>query len=199
MIGYAHDEHGWHLTRCGFADCRRVPMNAFDYTLLGIFGFCLGRGVFRGLVKELSSIVGVMGGFYAAYTYYPQLAKPLSHWISNPGYLNICSFLLLFTVTYLVVSILGVIIKHLMNIAFLGWTDRVCGAVFGAFKGLLIIAILILVLTAFLPKKAAILQRSQVSKVMMQFSATFVTVVPKSMKTGFRIKMDELRKSWQAR
>jgi membrane protein required for colicin V production len=177
----------------------KVPMNVLDYILLSVFGYCLGRGVFRGLVKELSSIIGVIGGFYAAYTYYPQLGKMLSGWFTNPGYLNILSFLMLFVGIYLAVSITGVIIKHLMNIAFLGWTDWVCGAFFGAVKGLLIITILVLMLTAFLPKNAVILQRSHVSKYMMQFSTAFVKVVPKDMKNGFRIKMKELSKSWQAR
>jgi membrane protein required for colicin V production len=174
-------------------------MNVLDYILISVFGYCLGRGVFRGLVKELSSIIGVMGGFYAAYTYYPQLGKMLANWITNPGYLNMLSFLMLFVGTYLAVSITGVIIKHLMNIAFLGWTDWVSGAFFGAVKGLLIITILIFMLTAFLPKNAVILQRSHVSKYMIQFSAAFVRVVPQDLKNGFRIKMKELSKSWQAR
>jgi membrane protein required for colicin V production len=140
-----------------------------------------------------------MGGFYAAYSYYPLLAKPLANWIANPGYLNIISFLILFVSIYLVVSFTGVVIKHLMNIAFLGWTDRVCGALFGSLKGLLIIAILVLMLTTFLPKNAMILQRSIVTQNMMQFSAAFVRVVPEDMKKGFRAKMKELKKTWQAR
>jgi membrane protein required for colicin V production len=174
-------------------------MNVLDYTLIAVFGYCLGRGVFRGLVKELSSIIGVMGGFYAAYSYYPLLAKPLANWISNPGYLNIISFLTLFVGIYLVVSFTGVVIKHLMNIAFLGWTDRVCGALFGSLKGLLIIAIMVLMLTTFLPKNAMILQRSVVTQNMIQFSAAIVRVVPEDMKKGFRAKMKELKKTWQAR
>ena len=174
-------------------------MNVLDFTLIAVFGYCLGRGVFRGLVKELSSIIGVMGGFYAAYSYYPRLAKPLSSWIANPGYLNIISFLILFIGVYLVVSFTGVVIKHLMNIAFLGWTDRLCGVLFGSLKGLLIIAIMVLMLTTFLPKNAMILRRSIVAQNMMQFSAAFVRVVPEDMKKGFRVKMKELKKTWQAR
>jgi membrane protein required for colicin V production len=174
-------------------------MNFLDYILIAVFGFCLGRGVFRGLVKELSSIIGVAGGFYAAYTYYPLLANLLHTWISNRGYLNIFSFLVLFVGIYLIVSLTGVVIKHLMNIAFLGWTDRLSGAAFGALKGFLIVTILILMLTTFLPKKAVILQRSVVAQNMIQFSATLIKVVPEDMKKGFRTKMKELKQTWQAR
>ena len=170
-----------------------------DYTLIAVFGYCLGRGVFRGLVKELSSIIGVLGGFYGAYSYYPLLAKPLANWITNPGYLNIISFLSLFVSIYLMVSFTGVVIKHLMNIAFLGWTDRVCGAFFGSLKGLLIISIMVLMLTSFLPKNAKILQRSVVTQNMMNVSAAFVKVVPADMKKGFQAKMKELKKSWRTK
>jgi membrane protein required for colicin V production len=177
----------------------RLAMNVLDYTLIGVVGYCLGRGLFRGLVKELSSIIGVLGGFYAAYTYYPLLAKSLAGKITNSGYLNIFSFLLLFTGVYVSVSLAGVVIKHLMNIAFLGWTDRVCGAFFGFLKGALIIAIMVLMLTAFLPKNAMILKRSVVTQYTMQFSSIFVNVVPGDMKKSFQAKMKALRKAWRVR
>jgi membrane protein required for colicin V production len=43
-------------------------MNPFILTILS---YGLIRGIFRGLVREISSIVGVLGGFYAAYLIIP--------------------------------------------------------------------------------------------------------------------------------
>ena len=71
-------------------------MNLLDGVLIVILGYCLIRGIFRGLIKEVSAIIGVLGGYYAAYTFYPSVARLLSQWISNSGYLNIISFLLIF-------------------------------------------------------------------------------------------------------
>jgi len=172
-------------------------MNLLDYVLVAIIGYCLVRGIFRGLIKELSSIVGVMGGFYAAYTYYPQVARHLARWVTNPGYLSIISFLVIFILVFLVVSFTGLVIKYLMNIAFLGWTDRICGAVFGSAKGLLIVTVLLLVLVTFLPKNAAVLKRSWVAHHMMRFSTYLVHMTPKEMKQRFGTKAKELNKSWQ--
>ena len=171
-------------------------MNLLDYVLVAILGYCLVRGVFRGLIKELSSIIGVLGGFYAAYTYYPLVARHLARWITNAGYLNTISFLLLFTVVYLLVSIAGAIIKYLMNIAFLGWLDRLFGALFGALKGGLITAVVILALTTFLPSKAAVIEKSHVAQHTMRFSAFMVKVTPVDMKRNFTAKMKDLNKSW---
>lgn len=172
-------------------------MNILDYVLAVILGYCLVRGIFRGLVKELSSIVGVLGGFYAAYNYYPQVAAPLARWISNPGYLNILSFSILFIVICLLVSIAGAIIKYLMNIVYFGWADRIGGAIFGTVKGFLIAAVLILMLTTFLSKNADILSKSQMARKMIPVSNLLVQVASKDMKALFSEKMKELNLTWQ--
>lgn len=173
-------------------------MNLFDILLIAILAFCLIRGIFRGLIKELSSIVGVLGGLYAAYAYYPLLAKVLSRWITNPAYSNILSCLIIFVVIYIVVSVIGVMIKYFMNIVFLGWTDRVCGAFFGAVKGALIAAVLILILTTFLPKNTAILKDSFAARHLMTVSATLAKAASKEMKAMFSPKMKELNKTWRS-
>lgn len=174
-------------------------MNLLDYALIVILGYCLIRGIFRGLIKELSSIVGVLGGYYAAYTYYHEVAGYLARWVTNPGYQRIISFLIIFGAIFLAVGFAGFVIKYLMNIAFLGWTDRICGAIFGSVKGLLITTVIVLVLTTFLPKNVAILKNSLIAQHMMQFSAYLIKVTPDEMKQSFGVKVKELNKSWQKR
>ena len=53
-------------------------MNLLDMLMIAVLSFCAIRGIFRGLVSELFAIIGVLSGFYAAYTYYPEAAKPLA-------------------------------------------------------------------------------------------------------------------------
>ena len=111
-------------------------MNPFDIFIIVIIAYSLIRGLFRGLVKEVSSIIGVLGGFYAAYSYYPMVAKLLAGLIVNSSYLNILSFLIIFCSVLIIISILGIVIKYLLNVAFLGWVDRICGVGFGLIKGI---------------------------------------------------------------
>ena len=174
-------------------------MNPFDLLMITIFAYGLIRGVFRGLVREMASIVGVLGGFYAAYTYYPQVAKLVSAWITNPAYRNILSYLALFTLVVIIVGILAVVIKYLLNIAYLGWVDRVSGALFGAIKGILVIGVIFIVLTAFLPKGSPFIKNSTLAPHVATVSEVMATVLSKEMKTNFILKNKELRKSWQTR
>lgn len=172
-------------------------MNLLDFVLIAILGFCLIRGIFRGLVKELSSIVGVLGGFYASYTYYPLLAKYIGRWITTASYANIVSCLLLFIGVYLLISVAGVLIKYFMNIVFLGWADRLCGLLFGAMKGALIVAVLVVTLTTFLPKNTSVLKGSMVVRHTQGLSSLLVKAASIDMERLYHAQLNELRLSWQ--
>lgn len=174
-------------------------MNLFDMVCIIILGYCLVRGIFRGLIKELSSIVGVFGGFYAAYTYYMKVGKLFSSWISNTSYLNILSFLIIFCGVFIIISIIGVIIKYLLNIAFLGWVDHICGAGFGTIKGILIVSMLLMILTAFLPKNTPLIKNSLLSPIISPVSGKMSKVVSKDMKREFVAKIEEYKKAWKIR
>ncbi len=174
-------------------------MNLFDVVIVVILCFCLIRGGFRGLVKELSAIVGVLGGFYAAYTYYPWLAAVLTRWISDAAYANVLAFLLLFCGIFIVVSVLGLIIRYVLNLVFSGWIDRVGGVAFGGLKGGLIVSVLFIVLTAFLPKGTRLIQESRLSPYVSLYSRVMAEVMSTQMKSDFKYKIEELKKGWQTR
>lgn len=172
-------------------------MNPFDIVVTVIMGFCLIRGIFRGLIKEVSSIVGVFGGFYAAYTYYGQVSTYLADWISTPAYLNIVSFLIVFCAVFIIISVLGIIIKYIMNITFMGWIDRIFGAAFGILKGVLITSILLIILTAFLPPKASVIKNSRLAPHVSAISEKLVLIVPENLKQKFAEKINDIKKEWK--
>ena len=172
-------------------------MNPFDILIVVILGYSLVRGLFRGLVKEISSIIGVFGGFYAAYTYYAVLAKVLAGLIHDVSYLNILSFLIVFCCVLIIVSVLGIIIKYLLNIAFLGWVDRISGLVFGGIKAILIVSVLFISLTAFLPKGSSFIKDSVLAPHVAWVSEKMAKVVSKQMKEEFMTKLGGLKKSWK--
>lgn len=172
-------------------------MNALDIVIGVVLIYCLVRGIFRGLIEETSSVVGVLGGFYGAFTYYMDAAGLLDRWISNQDYANILGFLIIFTLVVVLVGILGIIIKYLMNIASLGWSDRVFGAGIGIVKGILIVSVLLVALTAFLPKGAPVIKDSLLAPHATRVSETLALVISKEMKTQFNTKMKVLKDAWK--
>ncbi|PQP34772.1 colicin V production protein, partial [Desulfobacteraceae bacterium SEEP-SAG9] len=89
--------------------------------------------------------------------------------------------------------------KYLLNITFLGWVDRVCGAGFGIMKGVLIISVLLMIFTAFLPPRTPIIKDSLLAPYVTLISEKMVKVVPKDMKREFTVKINELKKVWKIR
>ena len=169
-------------------------MNLFDIAIIIIVGFSLIRGFFRGFIKELFSVIGLFVGFYAAYTYYQQIAKILSQWITDPSYLNILSFMIIFCGIFFIISILGVIVKYILNISFLKWADWIFGAGFGAVKGILFVSILLILLITFLPKGTPIIKKSKLSPHFLLISTKMGSVIPEKMKQNFTDKIRELKK-----
>ncbi len=171
-------------------------MNAFDIVVGVILAYGLIRGLFRGLVKEVSSIIGVLGGFLAAYSFYGIVAGYLTGMVSSPAYRNLLAFLIIFCAVVVLVNVLAIIIKYLLKIVFLGWLDRLGGVVFGFFKGVLIVAVLFLALTAFLPKGTPLIKDSIAAPYVAMVSEKLATVVSSDIKREFAAKLDELKKAW---
>jgi membrane protein required for colicin V production len=107
--------------------------------------------------------------------------------------------MVIFSVVVIIVGMLAVVIKYLLNIAYLGWVDRVSGALFGLLKGGLVICVLFIVLTAFLPTGAPIVKNATLSPHVSTVSEVMAKVISNEMKEKFKIKLMELKKSWQTR
>lgn len=171
-------------------------MNLFDMLVIAILAYCVIRGIFRGLIKEMSALIGVLAGFYFAYSYYMWVARPLLQWTAVAKYANIISFLAIFCLAFLVVSIIGMVIRYVLNISFMGWFDRVCGGIFGTLKGLMIISILFIVFTAFLRPGTALIKQSLLAPHVAIVSEKMAKVISPDMKRQFKSKIKELKKYW---
>ncbi|MDM8550547.1 CvpA family protein [Desulfobacterales bacterium HSG2] len=174
-------------------------MNPLDILMIVLVSYWLVMGFFRGLVRELVSIAGVSGGFWAACTYYMNAAKYLSKWITEPSYLNISSFLIIFFGVFITIGIIGVIVKYLLKIITFGWVDRLSGGGCGLVKGVLIVSVLLMTFTAFLSKGVPVIRDSMLSPRVILISEKMAELVPKNMKREFVVKTEHLKKVWKTR
>jgi membrane protein required for colicin V production len=138
-------------------------MNLFDLAIISTLCFCLIRGVFTGLIRELFSLTGVLAGFLAASSCYLEVAKSLSRWTSDASKIKILSFLSIFFGILIAMSMLGRAVKLRLKIDLLSWVDSTFGAGVTIIKGISIMSVLRLTLIAFLPQKAAIIKDSLLS------------------------------------
>ena len=177
-------------------------MNLFDYIIAAIIIFCVIRGIFRGIIKETSSIIGIFAGLYAAYSYYPNLSKDLASFknlFPSVGFIHIVSFLLIFFAVFVMVGALGILIKFLLKIVFLSWVDRLFGGIFGFIRGIMIASILLLVLTTFLSRGAPLINESRFCPYVYSISEAMSRFAGNAMRNEFNSKMASTKKSWEKR
>jgi membrane protein required for colicin V production len=172
-------------------------MNAFDLSIISILCLCLISGILTGLIGELFSITGVLAGFYAASAHYIEVAKSLSYWMPDVTKIKILSFLSIFIGFLIVISVLWMIVKSLINIDLLSSVDRTFGAGIGIIKGVLIVSVLLLTLTAFLPKNVSIIKNSLLSSDFAFISEEMAMVVSKDMRHKFLPKIKIYKKAWK--
>jgi membrane protein required for colicin V production len=160
-------------------------MNTLDIVIVVVTSICLIRGFFKGLIGEVSGIVGVFAGFYGAYAYYPMVAVHVGKWIQGPQMRDLTSFFVLFCLILIGVSLVSILIRKFLKLVFLGWVDRTFGLVFGAAKGLLIVSVLLVMITSFLPENANIIKGSKFSPHVAKVATSLSIFVSKNTRSDF--------------
>ncbi len=113
-------------------------MTAFDYVAITILLASVVVGVFRGLVKEVLSLVAWVAAFVVANQYGAAMAGLLPAVVPAGTLRLVIGFGLLFVGTLLLAALLNRAIAPIISAAGLKGTDRGLGALFGAARGLLI-------------------------------------------------------------
>ena len=124
-------------------------MNYFDYLLIGVVGLSVVLSLWRGFVREIISLIGLVAAFFAASRASGYAGDFLGKWIPNGTISDIAGFVLVFVLIMLVVGIIGMIIRKLVDMADLTATDRTLGIFFGAARGILLIALTFLIYTSY--------------------------------------------------
>lgn len=172
-------------------------MNLFDLIIISTLCFCLIRGIFAGIIREVLSVTGLLAGFLTASTRYIEVAKFLLHWMPDASKINLLSFLSIFFGVIITISILGGIVKSLLKIDILSSVDRTFGAGVGIVKGVLIVSVLLLALTAFLPKDGSIIKNSLLSSNFTLVSDKMARIASKDMRHEYLAKIAEYKKAWE--
>ncbi len=159
-------------------------MNGFDIFVLIVVAVCLVSGFFRGLIREVSGIIGIIAGFYGAATYYPSVMPYVTAWIAKPWLTKLICFFVLFVGVLLFVGLFAFLIRKLLSIIFLGWVDRTFGLVFGFLKGVLICSVVFMVLSLFIPGGSSLVKGSQTAPYLIQVVNVLSELVPGNLRAG---------------
>lgn len=115
-----------------------------DYAILIIVALSALISVWRGFVKEALSLLGLVAAFWVALTFQQPMASLLTGFITAPSLQLIAAFAILFVVTMIIAGLLNYLAGQLVKKSGLSGTDRFLGVLFGIARGIVLVAILVL-------------------------------------------------------
>ncbi len=114
-----------------------MEINYFDIVILLVLLFFTLRGAFRGAIEELTGLVSVAVGIFAARQYSTEVSVHLKPFLAEEWIVP-AAFVLIFFICIVVVALLGYFLRSLLNALFVGFVDHALGGAVGAVKGFII-------------------------------------------------------------
>ncbi|MCX7265069.1 MAG: CvpA family protein [Betaproteobacteria bacterium] len=117
-----------------------------DWFLLGILLISLLLGAWRGLVYEVISVLGWIAAFVLAQWFAPEVAERLPMQGSSQAFRYAAAFVLIFVLSVFASGLLSALVRKVISAVGLRPVDRILGAVFGLFRGLILLLALTVVI-----------------------------------------------------
>lgn len=115
-------------------------MTWLDYAVLGVVGVSVAWGIWRGLVREIVSLLGWLVAFLSASLFAGPMSVHLSESIPTTEMRVVAAFVAIFIAALVVTTLLGIVLSHLVKAVGLGGLDRTLGSLFGAARAALVLA-----------------------------------------------------------
>lgn len=124
--------------------------NIVDIILLLILAAALLSGGYKGAIKQIASLCGVVFGIIAGRLYYEELGRWLANIFNMPSYLHAwLPFLAIFLLVLIACVAAGSMINAVVEAAGVGWFNRLCGAAIAAVKWVLLLSIILNIVEFF--------------------------------------------------
>ena len=119
-------------------------MSFIDIAFTALLGYALYTGLKNGLFVEIASFGSLIIGIFVAIKFSHLVRLALEDIIKiNPKYIEIVAFAITFLLVVVGIYFLAKIFTSIASFAFLGWLNKLGGAVFSLLKTILMLSVVI--------------------------------------------------------
>lgn len=120
-------------------------ISIFDIVVIALTLLLGLKGLFRGFIKEVFGLIGIIGGIFVAsrlaITVGEMIAPVLA--LKNESSIQLMGFIVGLIAFWLLAYVTGLLLSKVFSLSGLGLIDKLFGFIFGAFKVFLIFSIII--------------------------------------------------------
>ncbi len=121
-------------------------MNIFDIVVFICLGWGIVEGLRKGFISQVVSIVALVLGVWLSVVFAGQLSVWMKDFFTaSPAVLKTFSFIVIFIVVTLGLTLLGKMLEKVIRLVMLGWLNRLLGVVFSLLKWMVIICLCVAV------------------------------------------------------
>ena len=150
----------------------------------------------QGFFSEALSMAGLIVGYIVAAWQYRRLAEWFEKFFKNEWLAEILGFLIIFFAILLLFGVAARIARWVMKQSGLSGFDRFLGAILGLLKGGLMVAVILMGMTAFEPT-SKLLQNSQLAPYFLVMGRAAIWVAPSELRARFYQGLDLIHQAPQ--
>lgn len=171
-------------------------MTVADWLICALVLLNVIAAAMQGFFAEALSIAGLVVGYLVAAWQYHNVAVWFENFLKSTWLAEILGFLLIFFAIVLLFGIAARISRWLMKEAGLSGLDRFLGAILGLLKGGLMVAVILMGMTAFTPT-SKMLENSQLAPYFLVVGRAAIWVAPSELRARFYQGLDLLHRAPQ--
>src|SRR5579862_7723744 len=171
-------------------------MTFADWMICAVVLMNVVAAAMQGFFSEALSMAGLVVGYIVAAWKYRSLAEWFESFLKNPWLAEILGFLIIFFAILLLFGVAARIARWIMKEAGLSGFDRFLGAVLGLLKGGLMVAVILMGMTAFEPT-SKLLQNSQLAPYFLVVGRAAIWVAPSELRARFYQGLDLIHQAPQ--
>ena len=125
-------------------------LTAYDLVILGLFAVLIVRGMWLGMLRQVTGLLALYIGYFVASQHHDKLFPVLRELSANPTIVFLASYIVLFIAAYVVVMLLGKMLGYVIQLTITSWFDRLLGGAIGFAKAVILVVLLHMMLGTIL-------------------------------------------------
>jgi len=171
-------------------------MTPADWIIIALVFLNVITAAMQGFFSEALTMSGLVIGYIVAAWQYRSLAEWLETFLKNTWLAEILGFLIIFFAILLLFGIAARIARWVMKESGLSGFDRFLGGVLGLLKGGLMVAVILMGMTAFEPA-SKLLTNSQLAPYFLVVGRAAIWLAPSELRARFNQGLDLLHQAPQ--